>query len=548
MSAFRKILVLAAIALLAAVSRGADDNPALRVVLLANRADPDSLRIARHYAEVRGVPPENIIALNLPLTEAITWREFITTLWEPLLDELMRAKWVDAIPMALTDPVGRRKLAVYSHRLAALVVCRGVPLKIDHDPALLTESPFSQKPEFRTNQGAVDSELSLLAHPNYPINAFVPNPLFQKETLSTLEAQQIVKVARLDGPTVESALGLVDLAVAAERSGLLGRAYVDRGGPHASGDQWLDSVAEQLTRAGFAPVVDREPLTMPATARCDAPVLYFGWYSGNMDGPFALPGFRFPPGAIAVHIHSFTAATLRSATAGWSGPLVARGVTATVGNVFEPYLELTHRPNLFVRALLKGATLVDAAYFALPELSWHAILIGDPLYRPFAVPLETQLKSPATLPPRLAGYAALRRVNELVAANRRDEALALARSAQRDTPCLALGVALSGLLRDAGDPDGAANALGFITLFKNFAADEWALAREAAVQLETLGRPGRAAELWRALLAVEALPRELRVVWLRDASRAALAARDLTQAGAWDRALIDLTPLPAEKK
>lgn len=526
----------------------ADENLAARVVLLANRDDPDSVRIARHYADVRGVPLENIIALPLPLTESITWREFVVTLWEPLLDELMRAKWIDAIPMTLTDAVGRRKLAVHGHRIAALVTCRGVPLKIEHDAALYTASLFTQKPEFRTNAGAVDSELSLLAYPNYPINAFVPNPLFQGEKPSALERLQIVKVSRLDGPTADDAAELVDRAVAAERTGLLGRAYVDIGGIHAAGDRWLEALVAQLDSIAFTPAVDHAPSTMPATARCDAPVLYFGWYAGNLNGPFALPGFRFPPGAIALHIHSYSAGTLRSNTAGWTGPLVARGVTATVGNVHEPYLELTHRPHLFLRALSRGMTLVDAAYFALPEFSWQAILVGDPLYRPFAVPLETQLKDLAKLPSRHAGYAALRRVRELVTAERREEALALAKSAQRSVPTLALGVELAGLLRDSGDGDTAASALGFVALLKSFATDEWALAREAALLLENLGRPARAVEVWQTLLTSEAMPRELRVAWLPDASKAARAAMDLTQANRWEEMLTGLLPPAPEKK
>ncbi len=192
--------------------------------------------------------------------------------------------------------------------------------------------------------------------------------------------------------------------------------------------------------------------------------------------------------------------------------------------------------------------LVDAACFSLPEFSWQTVLIGDPLYRPFAVSLETQLKDLGKLPPRYAGYAALRRVNELVAAERRDEAMALARMAQRDVPSLALGVALAGLLREAGDNDTAASALGFVTLLKTLAVDEWALAREAAVLLETLGRPARAVELWRTLLAIEALPRELRVAWLPEASKAARAARDFAQATKWESEFAELVPPPSEKK
>ena len=512
----------------------ADDNLAARVVILANSADPDSLRVARHYAEARGVPAANVIALKLPLTETITWSEFVGTLWQPLQDELVRDKWIDAVPMALTDSVGRRKSAAFGHRIAALVVCRGVPLKIAHEPALYAEvRPFTAKPEFRTNAGAVDSELSLLAQPNYPINAFVPNPLFQNEHPSAFERAQVVKVARLDGPTLEDALALVDRALEAERTGLLGRAYVDIGGIHPDGDGWLEVVVRELEALNFDLSVDRAPTTLPATARIDAPVLYFGWYAGDLNGPFTLPGFEFPPGAIAMHIHSYSARTLHSPTAGWAGPLVARGATATVGNVYEPYLRWTHRPDLLLRALARGATLADAAYFALPALSWQGVLVGDPLYRPFAVPFEEQWKNLARLPGSLAGYAALRRMHELDAAGQHEEAMAVVRAAQRDVPNLAVAVTLARRLSEAGDNASAANALGFAPLLKAFSANEWALAREAAQLLEACGRPSRAEEVWRNLLAIEALPPELRAPWLADARKTALAAKDTAQAEAW---------------
>src|SRR5438067_590355 len=89
------------------VARAADDRLATRVIVLANSDDPDSLRVARHYAEMRGVPAVNVIALKLPPTESVSWREFIVTLWEPLLAELVRTKWIDAIPMIARDALGR---------------------------------------------------------------------------------------------------------------------------------------------------------------------------------------------------------------------------------------------------------------------------------------------------------------------------------------------------------------------------------------------------------------------------------------------------------
>lgn len=523
------------------------DSLAARVIVLANSDDPDSLRIARHYAAARGVPAANLIALKLPHGETITWREFVAVLWQPLIEQLVRERWIDAIPMALTDPVGRKKYAVHGHRIAALVVCRGVPLKIAHDPALSAPAlPFTNRAEFRTNASAVDAELSLLPAPNYNINAFVPNPLFQNDRPGDV-VRHIVQVGRLDGPSAADALELVDRAIAAERSGLLGRAYVDLSDRDPVGNEWLEAVARQLHDLGFEPAVDRDPGTTPSTARFDAPVLYFGWYSGNLDGPFALPGFQFPPGAIALHIHSYSAGTLRSTTSGWTGPFVARGVTATGGNVHEPYLQFTHRPNLLLRALARGATLGEAAYYSLNALSWQAVLVGDPLYRPFAVSLEAQMAKRAQLPPLLAGYAVLRRMRELDEAGRADEATALAIRSQREIPNLAVGFAVATRLHEAGNVEAAGNALGFVALLKSFSTDEWALAAEAARLLAACKRATRAVEVWRTLLALERVPRELRLSWLREAEAAAKSARDIAQAGRWAREIAELTA-PLEKK
>lgn len=514
----------------------ATENAAANVVVLANAADPDSVRIAQHYAKARSVPGKNVLSLELPLGEAITWREFVVALWNPLLKRLVADGWIDAIEMDATDAIGRRKYAVQDHRIEALVLCRGVPLKIAHAAEFFAPAgPFAGRAEFRTNEGSVDGELSLLGVPQYAINALVPNPLYQNERPTVFERRQVVRVSRLDGPSVEDVIGLVDHALAAERTGLLGRAYVDVAARDRQGDDWLESVARQLDELRFEVTVDRAGETFASDARFDAPVLYFGWYTGSMNGPFALPGFRFPPGAIALHIHSFSASTLRSPVSGWAGPLVARGVTATVGNVYEPYLQFTHRPHLLLRALARGVTWIEAAYYSLPALSWQASAIGDPLYRPFAVPLAEQLRERGELPPRLAGYAALRRARELDATNQRAEATAVLVAAQREQPLLATGVALAGRFLAEEKPELAANALGFAPLLKSFPTDQWALARQAAQLLEKCGRPARAVDVWRTLLATDELPERLRIDWLAEASAAAHAARETDQARDWER-------------
>lgn len=523
---------------------GAADDLAARVILVANRDDADSVRIAQHYAEVRGVPAANIVALPMPGAETITWTEFVRTIWQPLQNELVRLRWIDAIAMNLTDPVGRTKAAASGHRISYLVVCRGVPLRITHDPALYAAvSPLTSNPIFRTNAGAVDSELSLLANPNYAINAFVSNPLHRNDHPTRFERDAVVKVSRIDAPSVDDALALVDRAVAAEQNGLLGRAYVDIGGNHPDGERWLESTAVQLRELGFDTDVDREAATIPATARFDAPVLYFGWYSGTVNGPFTLPDFRFPPGAIALHIHSYSAQTLRSADANWCGPLLARGVTATLGNVFEPYLQLTHRPDLLLRALARGETFGDAAYYAQPVLSWHTIAIGDPLYRPFAA-ASAVAAGRGDAPPRLAGHAVVRAMLELEAKRRPEAAIALARQAQKERPSIAVGFALAERLRAGGDVKAAADALAFIPLLGNYRPDEWALAVRAAQLLGEAGRAPAALETFRNLLGARSMPAMLKREWLPLAIEIATTAKDSRQADAWRRELRALDDPP----
>jgi uncharacterized protein (TIGR03790 family) len=535
---------------LSAAESSAASDPAQRVIILANGTDPDSLRIARHYASARSVPVENIIALKMASGETTTWRDFVADIWQPLRDELVRRRWIDAVLMEGTDDIGRKKYAVNGHRLTALVICRGVPIRIVHEPAFYTENlPLTRSQEFRTNAGVVDSELGLLGAASYNINAFVPNPLFQNDLASDVNRGQVIAVGRLDGPSPEDAMALVDRALAVERVGLIGRAYVDIGGIHAEGDRWFEIVASQLATLGFDTAVDRSPSTMPPTARCDQPALYFGWYAADLNGPFTLPGFQFAPGAIALHIHSFSAGTLRSPTIGWTAPFVARGVAATVGNVNEPYLNLTHHPDALLRALSRGMPLGEAGLYALPALSWQPLLLGDPLYRPFAVSFEDQWKNRANLPPQLVPYVILRQANLLDRAGHQAEALALLRETQKSAPSLPVGIALAQRLQKSGDAVGAASALEFGATLKSFRTDEWALAREAAELLVANGRPAAAVEIYRTILGIAALPRTLRFTWLGEAMKSAIAAGNPTQSSAWEKELAEVTPAsPSPKK
>ncbi|MFI5335618.1 MAG: TIGR03790 family protein [Opitutales bacterium] len=520
------VAILIGVLLSGWVARAADDV-ASRVIILANADDADSVRIARYYAQRRAVPPANIIALSMPTAETISWRDFVLAIWQPLQDELIRRQWIDGIPMSLFDNVGRRKVAFSGHRISYLVVCRGVPLRLANDPALQGGPPVTpDRPEFRTNQSAVDSELSLLAYGSYTINGFVQNPLYNIPKPPDLIAGTVVKVSRLDGPTPEDVIGLIDGTLEAEANGLIGRAYVDVKGPYTQGEGWLENIVKQLAALHFPAEVNRQPGTFPTGVRCDAPALYFGWYAPNLNGPFALPGFRFAPGAITLHIQSFSAQTLHSDTSGWCGPLVARGAAVTCGAVNEPYLQFMHYPQMLLEALARGETVGDAAYYALPVLSWQNVLVGDPLYRPFKRPLAEQWAHRAELPARLAPYVTLREMHRLVDAGHADEAVALARGEQKDRPSLAVGVGLAELLQARGDKPGMAQAVGFAPYLKSVPTNDWALLWSAAQLLEAAGHPREALTVDETLFSLDGVPASLRLTWLAAAAKTAATTGD----------------------
>jgi uncharacterized protein (TIGR03790 family) len=280
---------------------------------------------------------------------------------------------------------------VVASKIRYTVLCYGVPLKITPDINIHENVAEKMQPELRRNEAAVDSELAWLPllHMEFPLTGPFPNWLYGATNAALFDPTNgILLIARLDGPTVEIANGLVDKAVQAERDGLWGRAYFDARGleptnSYYTGDQWILAAAQISRELGFETTVDDKPETFPASFPMSQIAIYSGWYDPNASGPFALPKVEFMPGAFAYHLHSYSASTIRSTTDNWCGPLLAKGATCTMGCVYEPYLAGTPNVAVFLQMFGNGFTFGEAAWAAQPVLSWQTTVIGDPLYRPF---------------------------------------------------------------------------------------------------------------------------------------------------------------------
>lgn len=519
----------------------ADADAASKVVILVNAEDSASVRIGLHYAEARGIPKKNIISLPLSHEETVSLSEFVETIENPLLEALIEEGWVDAVKAREMDPYGRLRLLLVRHSISYLVLVRGVPLRIENAPEALTEEESSKLPkQFQVTRGSVDSELSLLlAPPGVSMAAFVPNPLFQNPEQRSLDVARLIAVSRLDGPTEASVLSLIDRTMQAESVGLQGRAYFDVGGPHEKGDRWIREAGEMVEAAYFDTDFETSKRVFDYRDRLDAPAIYMGWYRANAYGPWKDSQWAVPPGAIGFHLHSFSAVTVRSTERAWLGDFVNQGFCAMVGNVYEPYLEYTHRPDLLMQYLLEGHRFGDAVMWSHPALSWQGVAIGDPLYRPFKVKLSEQLDATKKTPFR--GYSSIREANRLTETDGYFATVSYLRKAFMDQPSLALSLELARKYEEANETAKVLESLGYIRYLSDYAVDERIVVKQIADMLDRNGASDLAFTVYQQLLGAGNIDKNMKVALLESAIGVAEHAGAYTQSTQWTIELRKLT-------
>lgn len=341
-----------------------------QVVVLCNEESLLSQQAASTYLRERGIPSAQLVSLSgIPKGMDISRTDFERVIVQPLLYQASVKGWkfASGVPKGGTKPV------------YALVLMPDFPLRV--------RAETGEKGGMRGTSGAsLDSELALVGA-RYPKAGPLANPYFKKAETVEQAKPPVTIVGRIDGPDRASILRMIRDPVEVEHHGLTGWTVVDQGGPYPQGDAWFAAIAKRATDAYQPLFHETSPKTLPQDfPLMDGTAFYFGWYTQNPNGPFgssSVGGFRFAPGAVAYHLHSFSAVTIKD-TKCWVGALLDRGAAVTVGNVAEPYLDGTIEPSVFYDRLLKGYTVGEAAMMALPCLSWQWVVLGDPLYRPCA--------------------------------------------------------------------------------------------------------------------------------------------------------------------
>ena len=342
------------------------------VVVVYNAASTRSKQCAEAYCARRSIPARQCIGLTgLSTAQDISRLDFDTKVRYALLQKAQRDSWqLPANPARGLKPV------------LALVLMPDMPLRVRE------EKEPGKKPGFLyQNCASVDSELMLLGA-QYPIGGPLNNPFFNKDAPLKTAKPPVLAVTRIDAPDDDTIRRMIQFPAKVEKRGLWGWTVVDQGGPYKQGDDWLSIVVRQTQEHGIPLFHEESKQTLAAAfPLMQDTAMYFGWYANPANGPFnrkSAADFRFAPGAVACHLHSFSGTSVKSPDT-WVGALLQRGAAVTVGNVYEPTLAGSIRFDIFQDRLLKGYTVAEASLMATPWLSWQGIVMGDPLYRPFSV-------------------------------------------------------------------------------------------------------------------------------------------------------------------
>jgi uncharacterized protein (TIGR03790 family) len=335
---------------------------ASQVLILVNRDVPASGQVAQMYQRLRGIPAANVLRLSMGTNRQITPEQY----------------WKAGVSI--------RKYLEEHTDIVCILTTTGVPYTVQAAEG---------------DEGAAfDNELAVvLREEPGDKKRHQPNPLYlngmNPYVLLDPRALKTVYVARLDGPDLATVTRMVEDAIETENSGFSGLVAGDAEGLDAvtgygEGDATIRAVVDRLGGAGFPVNLDmrmetwKRPATGVGTQAARAG-FYVGWYA-LLDFQDIFGESGLARGSIAWHIASQEAQDIWNPNGhGWCVNLMRRGAAVTLGPVREPYVWAFPHGDVFVEALLNGLTVAESYWLSLPQVSWAMVILGDPLYRPFAL-------------------------------------------------------------------------------------------------------------------------------------------------------------------
>lgn len=312
------------------VTLAEDRSPiAEEVLILASWSSSESKDVAREYARKRSVPEKNILIVTPSKGHKYRNHQIVEEVREHLL---------------ANDLAGKVRIIVPTF---------GIPLG-DGIRALdsLLADPFG-----RFSWGRVMG---------------TPNPSFG-QNMHHDPSLGTYLVSRLDGPTSQIAVDLVDKALAAERT-VTARA----GAAFFTNPDFMKECVGAAKRHGVAFVSKDTSFTKNNSIPEDTM-----WFFGSGHPYREIRTSPWPDGAVAGFLKSDTLARIRDKKSGyWVQGFLEEGITATYGAAIEPYVQGYTRGDILLDRFWSGRyTFAEAFAMATPTLRWAMIAVGDPLYK-----------------------------------------------------------------------------------------------------------------------------------------------------------------------
>src|SRR6478672_11446435 len=205
---------------LAATAAFAEGPLAPATIVIFNQDIPESVELARFYAQKRGIARDHVVGLSVSKTEEISRLEYDTMIRDPLREVFKERNWW-AVNESRGHPTG---VANTSIRFVAMM--KGMPLKI----RAATEYPGDKPgagPIGDRNDASVDSEVAVLGVFSEQISGSLTNPYFQSyKPIGEVDHSALLLVCRLDAPQVATVRRMITDGIEAEKNGLWGRAYI----------------------------------------------------------------------------------------------------------------------------------------------------------------------------------------------------------------------------------------------------------------------------------------------------------------------------------
>jgi uncharacterized protein (TIGR03790 family) len=358
----------------------------------------------------RGVPEANLLRITTHNRESLNWDQYREQVEAPVREYLASRKSDPAIRCVLLmygiplrvrgsgatreEAQRLRKLGQRKSRLEARLEQSGEGEGQDLRRELEETDKALRLERRRLNKSAsLDSELALLPAGDSSRSMWARNPyclIYGRDAELALSRDQVLLTCRLDGPSPQVVKRMVEDSLHAEKEGLSGTAYFDarweksdreRVRGYKRYDKSLHAAAKRLREQPGLKVVLENTSELFQPGDCPSAALYCGWYSLGR----YVDAFEWERGAVGYHIASSECATLRGESQVWCKRILEDGAAATLGPVDEPYVQAFPLPELFFGLLVDGhLSLAEVYALATPYWSWKMVLVGDPLYSPFA--------------------------------------------------------------------------------------------------------------------------------------------------------------------